>query len=249
MYVLFLSKWQLSNSFKAQLPSSQKLKPKMYLLLAYLILFVAFLLFIRTLYILFVIRHDRRPLDEISNYKSTMKTLIILGSGGHSTEMLRLVESLNQKIFKPKIYVIASSDNKSKEKLLDLEKYLGKQTQYQICEIPRSRKVHQSYISSIFTTLYSILYCFPLVINIRPDLILCNGPGTCIPICFIAFLMRVLNISNNVIVFVESICRVQSLSLSGIILYYFADIFLVQWVELTKKYKRARYIGRLWFYL
>lgn len=199
---------------------------------------------IRTIYILLEVRYESRSLDEIAKSKGTLKTLIILGSGGHSTEMLRLVETLNEKIFTPKIYIVASTDSKSKEKLIDLEKTLSKKTQFHIIDIPRSRNVHQSYVSSIFTTLYSIFYCIPMMLKIRPGLILCNGPGTCVPICFIALIMRIMYISNNVIVFVESICRVKSLSLSGVILYCFADIFLVQWVELRDKYKRARYIGR-----
>lgn len=206
--------------------------------------FAILYLLIRTICILIEVIYDSRSLDKISKSKANLKTLIILGSGGHSTEMLRLVQTLNQDIFTPKIYVVASSDSKSKEKLFDLENSLSTQTQYQVMDIPRSRKVHQSYFSSIFTTLYSTLYCIPMMLKIRPDLILCNGPGTCIPICLIAFVMRILHLSNNVILFVESICRVKSLSLSGFILYYFADVFLVQWVELSEKYKRAKYIGR-----
>ena len=47
------------------------------------------------------------------------------------------------------------------------------------------------------------------------------------------------------IVFVESLCRVESISLSGKMLMYMADHMLVQWPQLVDKYPRARYIGRL----
>jgi beta-1,4-N-acetylglucosaminyltransferase len=79
----------------------------------------------------------------------------------------------------------------------------------------------------------------------RPELIVCNGPGTCIPICVIAFMMRVLYITDTKIVFVESICRVKTLSLSGKILLLFADIVLVQWPKLKEIYRRTTFIGRL----
>ncbi|XP_008475437.1 UDP-N-acetylglucosamine transferase subunit ALG14 homolog [Diaphorina citri] len=207
-------------------------------------LFFVLCILVRAICLLIQLKQEAHSLNQTATHTNKLKTLIILGSGGHSTEMLRLVKTLNPEIFKPKMYILASSDSKSKEKLLEMENHLGRQTRYETYDIPRSRKVHQSYITSIFTTLFSFIYCVPLMLKIRPDIILCNGPGTCIPICLIAFVMRVLFISNCVLVFVESTCRVKTLSLSGIILYYFADIFLVHWEELSKKYNRAKYIGR-----
>jgi beta-1,4-N-acetylglucosaminyltransferase len=48
-------------------------------------------------------------------------------------------------------------------------------------------------------------------------------------------------------VFVESFCRVETLSATGMLLYYLplADAFLVQWPQLKVKYPQADYIGRL----
>lgn len=43
----------------------------------------------------------------------------------------------------------------------------------------------------------------------------------------------------------ESFARVTALSLSGKILIYFADRFLVQWPELAKRYPKAEYVGIL----
>jgi beta-1,4-N-acetylglucosaminyltransferase len=50
------------------------------------------------------------------------------------------------------------------------------------------------------------------------------------------------------IVYVESIARVTSLSLSGRILYAAraADAFFVQWPKLQLRYPRSRYAGRLY---
>jgi len=47
---------------------------------------------------------------------------------------------------------------------------------------------------------------------------------------------------NIKIIFIESFARVQTLSLSGKILYYFADRFLVQWPELRTKYPMSEYL-------
>ncbi|VEN58172.1 unnamed protein product [Callosobruchus maculatus] len=161
--------------------------------------------------------------------------------------MLRLLQGLNFKNYTPRYYFIASSDTTSLSKIKELEQSVEKhkQGEYHICKIPRSRVVNQSYITSIFTTLYAILYSIPLVFKIVPDLILCNGPGTCIPVCGLGFLLKTLFIKDVKIVFVESFCRTRTLSLSGKILLYLADVFVVQWMCLKDRIQRADYIGQL----
>ena len=120
---------------------------------------------------------------------------------------------------------------------------------YRINTIYRSRNVGQSYFTSILTTIIAILNAIPLVFKIKPKLLLVNGPGTCVPICLIIyFFSRCLFILPKCkIVFIESLCRVKSLSLTGKIFYYLkiADAFLVQWPELNQKYTKSMYIGRL----
>ncbi|RTG87194.1 beta-1,4-N-acetylglucosaminyltransferase [Schistosoma bovis] len=122
--------------------------------------------------------------------------------GGHTAEMLSYTSVLTCK-FQPRLYVIATTDSMSEQKVLDLEDK---------CDIK----------------------------------ILCNGPGTCIPICFVAILLHVLKIHSTLIIFVESICRTKTLSLSGKILYYtrLVDV-IVQWPELKTKYPRSIYLGLL----
>ncbi|XP_023787553.1 UDP-N-acetylglucosamine transferase subunit ALG14 homolog [Cyanistes caeruleus] len=121
----------------------------------------------------------------------------------------------------------------------------GQRVLFSLDRIPRSREVRQSWISSVVTTLYSVLYSLPLTYKRKPDLILCNGPGTCVPVCLSAFLLGLLRIKRTIIVYVESICRVETLSLSGKILYYFSDYFIVQWPDLKKKYPKSVYLGRI----
>lgn len=176
-----------------------------------------------------------------------IKTLLCIGSGGHTTEILKLTSSLDHNLYKPRRYIMADNDISSETKIDHLENnvYKANKTHYEIVKIPRSRIVGQSYFSSIFSTLYSILYCIPIVARIKPELILCNGPGTCIPICLVAFAMRLFFISDCRIVFIESICRVKSFSLSGKILMYFADNIVVHWEDLLKFCKRADYLGQL----
>ena len=76
-------------------------------------------------------------------------------------------------------------------------------------------------------------------------MVLCNGPGTCVPVCAAAYVPRVLGLHAVQVVYVESVCRVETLSLSARLLYPFADQLYVQWPGLLGRYPRARYVGRI----
>lgn len=168
------------------------------------------------------------------------KVLIILGSGGHTAEMLRIVKHLDIKNYTPRVYIHAQTDKLSAEKVRDLE---GDNKDYKIMKIYRSREVRQSYLTSIWTTVLAILNCLPILWRENPELILCNGPGTCVPLCVIAFLFKVLFITENIIIFIESFCRVKTFSLTGKILYYLADHVIVQWAYLSKPvYSRSIFL-------
>lgn len=115
-------------------------------------------------------------------------------------------------------------------------------------QIPRGREVGQSYFTSAFTTLYSLLCAARVVLRHKPQLVLVNGPSTCVPVCAMACLYRMLALFDCRVVYVESIARVRKLSLSGKILYYgrMVDRFLVQWPELQVRFPRSIYAGRLY---
>jgi UDP-N-acetylglucosamine:LPS N-acetylglucosamine transferase len=73
----------------------------------------------------------------------------------------------------------------------------------------------------------------------KPDLVVTTGAEICIPICFLA------KLAGKKVVFIESLCRVESLSATGRIVYPIADLFLVQWPRLAAKYRKARYEGKI----
>ncbi|KAL6754682.1 oligosaccharide biosynthesis protein Alg14 like-domain-containing protein [Haematococcus lacustris] len=180
-----------------------------------------------------------------------LKTLIVLGSGGHTAEMLRLVAALDKSTYAPRVYVTATNDTMSGNKAMEAEKAYQLEGPAKECElyaIPRSREVGQSYFTSVFTSLNSCLYAASLVWQTSPDIVIVNGPGTCIPLCGAAFLFSKLFVKACDIVYVESIARTRTLSLSGKILYHsrMARVFLVQWEQLAKQYRRAEFAGRLY---
>nr|TKW40113.1 hypothetical protein SEVIR_1G224700v2 [Setaria viridis] len=172
--------------------------------------------------------------------------------GGHTAEMMNVVTAVQKDRFTPRYYVAALTDNMSLQKAQVYEQSLiqsGEKTikNAHFVQIYRSREVGQSYFTSIATTLLATLHAMWLVIRIRPQVIFCNGPGTCFPLCVCAFVLKVLGLGWSSIFYIESIARVKKLSLSGLLLYKLriADQFFVQWPQLQQKYPRAYYAGRL----
>jgi len=72
----------------------------------------------------------------------------------------------------------------------------------------------------------------------RPDAILSTGAALAVAFFLVGKLHRVR------LVYVESLTRTNSLSLSGKLVYPLADAFFVQWPTATRR-RRARYLGSL----
>jgi len=107
------------------------------------------------------------------------------------------------------------------------------------------RKKHKVYfikdpIRNPFYFGLTFIQSFFIFFKEKPDVIITTGGGIAIPISFLGKLMR------KKIGFIESSSRVKTPSLTGKILYPIADLFLVQWKCLLKRYgKKARYEGRV----
>jgi beta-1,4-N-acetylglucosaminyltransferase len=113
--------------------------------------------------------------------------------------------------------------------------------------IARAREVGQPALAAVWGTLRGFLHALSVVHKEQPGLLLVNGPGTCIPVCAAAVLLRGLGLApaDLTIVFLESVCRVDSLSVSGHLAYWLglADIVAVQWQQLHTKYRRTHFVG------
>lgn len=191
-----------------------------------------------------ILNKNKRNNKLIKNkWNKKLKTLVCLGSGGHTSEMLQIIEILDKNKYEPIIYMLADTDETSLNKIKQLKLI----NNYYL--IPRSRQVHQSYLTSVFSTIKSICYVlYLLIFKINQlNLIICNGPGTCVPIILCSFLLyKLMYLNNNCqLIYVESICRQQTLSITGRILLYFVDLFVVQSKYLYSKYPTTLYFGQL----
>ena len=106
--------------------------------------------------------------------------MVVLGSGGHTAEMLRVLKFFDMKRYRPRIYVLSNTDSHSAKRARAFEEAhqganAGREeawgdVAYPVV-IPRSREVGQSYFTSIFTTLYAIMVSFSTVVRARPNLV------------------------------------------------------------------------------
>lgn len=84
----------------------------------------------------------------------------------------------------------------------------------------------------------SVLFrCLRILRQARPNLVISTGAA---PGCMVAVLGHLLGAK---VIWLDSITNVHRLSLSGRLVRPFADLFLVQWPELARKYRGVEYVG------
>ncbi|MGC8786190.1 MAG: PssD/Cps14F family polysaccharide biosynthesis glycosyltransferase [Anaerolineae bacterium] len=157
-----------------------------------------------------------------------MKLLVVLGSGGHTTEMIRLVDLLGPGY--EYCYLVASDDALSVQKI----KVPGP-----VFRVLRPRWKRNTLVEVVIRTLISAAQALRTLVRTHPQAIISTGPGPAVPVSILAKLLGVK------VIYIETGSRVFELSTSGRILYRCADLFFVQWPELQRKYPRAIYAGRL----
>lgn len=74
----------------------------------------------------------------------------------------------------------------------------------------------------------------------KPDAIVCTGVLAMIPLCLIG------KVCGKKLIYIESFAKVTSPTLSGKLLYKYADRFYVQWEQMLKIYPDAIYLGGIY---
>ncbi|MDI9433171.1 MAG: UDP-N-acetylglucosamine--LPS N-acetylglucosamine transferase [Planctomycetota bacterium] len=81
------------------------------------------------------------------------------------------------------------------------------------------------------------LRCLRILRRERPDVVISTGAA---PGCMAAILGH---LAGAKVIWLDSITNVNRLSLSGRLVRPFADLFLVQWPALARKYRGVEYVG------
>jgi beta-1,4-N-acetylglucosaminyltransferase len=157
-----------------------------------------------------------------------MKLLVALGEGGHSKEMLTLIDMLGDDLAYG--YLLVAGDVVSEAKI---------RRPGPIFWVRRPRDKQHNFSLDGLKTVQSGWQAWRALRTFRPDAVLSSGPAVAVPVCVLA------RLAGTKVIFVETGSRVTALSLTGRIMYHVATLFFVQWPELAQRYPKAVYAGRL----
>lgn len=151
------------------------------------------------------------------------KVLFISSTGGHLTELLEL-----KKLFKKYDYQIVTEKTKSNSNLKD--EYKDKVNYLLYC----TRHSRFKYPFILLLNCFKSLFIF---IKFRPDVVITTGSHTAGPMCCIAKIFR------KKVIYIETFANINTKTVTGSIIYKFADLFIVQWESMLELYPKAVYGG------
>lgn len=154
------------------------------------------------------------------------KIMYISSSGGHLSEMLQL-----KSLFDKYDYHIITEKSPS---TTYLKQQYGKKVNYVLFG---TRKQKFKYPFILLINCFLSLFYF---IKYRPDFIITTGAHTAGPMCCIGKLF------GKKIIFIESFANRTTKTVTGRLIYKFADLFVVQWEDMLELYPNAKYFGSIY---
>ena len=154
------------------------------------------------------------------------KVMFISSTGGHLTEMMQLAP-----MFRKYDFCIVTEKTKSNMYLKD--KYPKK-----VSYLVYGTKSH--FLIYPFKLLFNCFKSLFLYIKYRPKVIITTGAHTAGPMCCIGKIFR------SKIIYIETLANINTKTITGRLIYKFADLFVVQWHSMLKLYPKAVYGG--WIY-
>ena len=154
------------------------------------------------------------------------RVLFVASTGGHLDELLQL-----DKMFNNYDYHIVTEKTKSN---LGLKKKYDNRVSY---------LVYGTYTGILnkviypFKLLFNTFKSFLIYMKYRPEFIVSTGAHTSGPMCLIGHLL------GSKVIFIETFANSKTKSVTGSIVYKFADLFIVQWESMLELYPNAVYGG------
>ncbi len=150
------------------------------------------------------------------------KICFIASSGGHFEQLMMLrplMDKYESFIVTEKTGYFVINDNRKI---------------YYLSQVNRKEKTF------LFKMMFNFIKSLSLFIKERPDVVISTGALVTIPMCIFA------KIFKKKIIFIESFAKVNSPTLTGKLVYKFADQFYVQWEQMKEYYPNAIFKGGIY---
>jgi beta-1,4-N-acetylglucosaminyltransferase len=155
-----------------------------------------------------------------------MRILFTSSTGGHLEQLKVLVNELQFEKEVERYVLIEKSPFENKFKNAKEVFYLIQQD--------RKEKMF------LFKFAKNILTAFQVLSKLKPDFLISTGAGATLPVIILSKLF------GTKVIYIESLAKINSLTLTGRICNKFTNRFYVQWNELSQKTPNTYYKGRLY---
>lgn len=150
------------------------------------------------------------------------KICFIASSGGHFEQLMMLKPIMNKYdsfiVTEKTNYLVEDENNRF----------------YYLKQVNRNEKTF------IFKMIFNSLISLKIFIKEKPEVIISTGALATIPICIFSKVFR------KKVIFIESFAKITSPTLTGKLIYKFADQFYVQWKDMLEVYPKAIYKGGIY---
>lgn len=152
-----------------------------------------------------------------------IKICFAASSGGHFEQLMMLAPLMD----KYENFILTEKTNYKVEKKEN-------RNIYYLSQINRKEKIW------ILKFILLFLISLKIFFKEKPDVIISTGVLSTIPMCLICKLF------GKKLLYIESFAKVTTPTLSGKLLYRYADRFYVQWESMLKIYPKAIYLGGIY---
>jgi UDP-N-acetylglucosamine:LPS N-acetylglucosamine transferase len=149
--------------------------------------------------------------------KKDLHICLVGSAGGHLSQLLKIHECWQRY---NTIYITTTDTGRDKIQILDKVYVVGE-----------SNRRHPLRLLKVSAN------CAKIVLREKPDVVISTGASVGCIVCFMGKLL------GAKIIWIDSITNVKRLSLSGRMVKYIADLFLVQWPNLIKHYSNVECEG------
>lgn len=148
-----------------------------------------------------------------------IKVCLVGSSGGHLAHLYML-----KPFWKEKEHFWVTFDKEDAKSILDGERMYP-------CYYPTNRNVKN--------LIKNTVVAWKILRKEKPDLIISSGAAVAVPFFYVGKILR------SKLVYIEVFDRIDKPTLTGRLVYPITDLFIVQWEEMKKVYRKAINLGSI----